>query len=228
MLCTCQAGFEALLERELADAGATVAERGPGWVLCSDAGPGGPGPAVRDLAFAHLVLFEPVEIRGASVNAMARQILDIFANGLRGERVDSPWPCHWAAPAETVGLSRRASSVERAFTEGLGARLSRVAKLASAELPRGVGLARGIFVWFGGFERAWAARSAWINGPRRMADDADAPSRSYLKIEEAYGILGEEPAAGQTVVDLGAAPGGWSYSAAKRGARVLAIDNGPL
>ncbi len=30
------------------------------------------------------------------------------------------------------------------------------------------------------------------------------------------------------VVDLGAAPGGWSYSAAKRGARVIAVDNGPL
>jgi 23S rRNA (cytidine2498-2'-O)-methyltransferase len=27
---------------------------------------------------------------------------------------------------------------------------------------------------------------------------------------------------------LGAAPGGWSYSAAKRGARVIAVDNGPL
>jgi 23S rRNA (cytidine2498-2'-O)-methyltransferase len=30
------------------------------------------------------------------------------------------------------------------------------------------------------------------------------------------------------VVDLGAAPGGWSYSAAKRGAKVIAVDNGPL
>jgi len=61
-----------------------------------------------------------------------------------------------------------------------------------------------------------------------MADDPQAPSRSYLKLEEAYGILGREPAPGETVADLGAAPGGWSYSAAKRGARVVAIDNGPL
>jgi 23S rRNA (cytidine2498-2'-O)-methyltransferase len=61
-----------------------------------------------------------------------------------------------------------------------------------------------------------------------MADDDLAPSRSYLKVEEAYGGLGREPAAGETVCDLGAAPGGWSYSAAKRGARVTAVDNGPL
>ncbi|OGW95995.1 MAG: hypothetical protein A2Y04_03770 [Omnitrophica WOR_2 bacterium GWC2_45_7] len=30
------------------------------------------------------------------------------------------------------------------------------------------------------------------------------------------------------MINLGAAPGGWSYSALKRGARVTAIDNGPL
>ena len=36
------------------------------------------------------------------------------------------------------------------------------------------------------------------------------------------------PVPGETVCDLGAAPGGWSYSAAKRGARVVAVDNGPL
>ena len=61
-----------------------------------------------------------------------------------------------------------------------------------------------------------------------MADDDLAPSRSYLKIEEAYVVLGREPVAGESACDLGAAPGGWSYSAAKRGARVVAIDNGPL
>jgi 23S rRNA (cytidine2498-2'-O)-methyltransferase len=33
---------------------------------------------------------------------------------------------------------------------------------------------------------------------------------------------------GERVVDLGAAPGGWSYAAAKRGAEVFAIDNGPM
>jgi 23S rRNA (cytidine2498-2'-O)-methyltransferase len=61
-----------------------------------------------------------------------------------------------------------------------------------------------------------------------MADDDLAPSRSYLKVEEAYVVLGREPQRGETVCDLGAAPGGWSYSAAKRGAHVVAIDNGPL
>ena len=69
------------------------------------------------------------------------------------------------------------------------------------------------------FDRAFASTEAFFNGQRRMADDPLAPSRSYLKAEEAYLILGQEPAAGETVADLGAAPGGWSYSAARRGAR---------
>ncbi len=105
---------------------------------------------------------------------------------------------------------------------------SRVAKLAAAGTPRGIGPARGLFVRFADFGRAFASRDAFANGQCRKADDPQAPSRSYLKIEEAYGVLGLEPLPGETAADLGAAPGGWSYSAAKRGARVLAIDNGPL
>jgi 23S rRNA (cytidine2498-2'-O)-methyltransferase len=125
-------------------------------------------------------------------------------------------------------LGRRISAVESAFSEILKKKLSRVAKLASTERPRGVGLARGLFVFFTDFGRAFVSREAWCHGQHRMADDDLAPSRSYLKVEEAYVVLGREPVEAEIVCDLGAAPGGWSYSAAKRGARVIAIDNGPL
>jgi 23S rRNA (cytidine2498-2'-O)-methyltransferase len=33
---------------------------------------------------------------------------------------------------------------------------------------------------------------------------------------------------GMTAVDLGAAPGGWSWQLVKRGIRVTAVDNGPM
>ncbi len=129
---------------------------------------------------------------------------------------------------EVVGLGRRASGVEKAFLELLRKKLNRIAKLATSEVPRGAGKSRGLFVFFADFGRVFASREAWLGGQRRMADDDAAPSRSYLKVEEAYIVIGREPVAGETVVDLGAAPGGWSYSAAKRGARVIAVDNGPL
>jgi 23S rRNA (cytidine2498-2'-O)-methyltransferase len=242
-----QAGFEDLLALELEGAGAPLRverptsnierptpkseacsaektqgsiERGPGWVLAQARG--------NEWAFAHAALREPVEVRGESVNALAQQIADFFMKSLRDERVESAWPCVFACPAEIVGLGRRVSGVEKAFHEMLRKKLSRVAKLAVAGTPRGAGPARGLFVFFSDFGRAFVAREALLGGQRRMADDEAAPSRSFLKVEEAYGVLGREPQPGETVCDLGAAPGGWSYSAAQRGARVVAVDNGPL
>lgn len=242
MFITCQAGFEAWLTRELSELhAATIAEQGPGWVRVeAEAVPSSPARAVTDaanppevrtqpeLAFAHLTLLAPIEVRGESVNALAQRVAEFFLASLQGERIDAAWPCVWQGPAETIGLGRRITSVEAAFGEILKKKLSRVAKLAAFELPRGAGPVRGLFVFFTDFGRAFVAREAIAHGQRRMADDELAPSRSYLKVEEAYIVLGREPAAGETVCDLGAAPGGWSYSAAKRGAHVLAIDNGPL
>jgi 23S rRNA (cytidine2498-2'-O)-methyltransferase len=239
MLLICQAGYETLLARELESHYLTAREQGPGWVL-EESGEGkaengkGKGKGkpesgeTEDWVFPQLILHQPVEVRGDSVNALALQLADFFMRSLGAERVEAAWPCVFDGPAELVGLGRRLGGVEKAFHDILRKRFSRVAKLATPERPRGVTASRGLFVWFADFGRAFAAREIWVNGQRRMADDAGAPSRSYLKVEEAYIVLGREPAPGETVADLGAAPGGWSFSAAKHGARVVAIDNGPL
>ncbi len=222
MLVTCQPGFERHLAGELAASGGLPPEQGSGWVRAGSGRPPG------DLAFAHCLLPEPVELRAGSVNAMAAAVSRWFAAAVGGERIDTPWPCLWWAPGSGAGIARRAAVVEREFLALLRRRMARVARLAEpGRLPR-PGAARGLFAAFVDFDRAFVARAAVLGGQRRMADDPAAPSRSYLKIEEAYGVLGVEPEAGQTVADLGAAPGGWSYSAAKRGARVTAVDNGPL
>jgi len=236
VLVTCQSGFEALLARELTELhAATTRENGPGWVDVSPPGgePATPAPAnrpeaIQDLAFAHLTLENPADLRGDSVNQLAGRIVDYFAEALRGERIEVPWPNVWLGPHELVGLGRRISAVETAFCELLKRKLARVAKLRSPDIPRGVGVHPGLFVFFRDFGRVAVARTAYVHGARRMADDPLAPSRSYLKVEEAYVVLGREPANLETVCDLGAAPGGWSFSAAKHGARVVAIDNGPL
>lgn len=229
-IAVCQSGYEALLVREMAGLGLAAAESGPGWVLVGPAptaGKGAPADRLRGAAFPHAVLEAPEGISGERVNGLAQAIEGFFAESLRGERMEGPWPCVFAGAQDVTGLGRRVAAVEAAFRELLGKRLGRIAKLASGGKPR-AGPARGLFVWFTDFGRAYAARSAFMNGQSRMADDDEAPSRSYLKVEEAYGIIGREPAPGELVCDLGAAPGGWSYSAAKRGARVVAVDNGPL
>jgi 23S rRNA (cytidine2498-2'-O)-methyltransferase len=221
MLSLCQHGYETLLERELAGAGLTVTEKGPGWTLSTEG-------ETTGLAFPQLTLPSPREFKGESVNALAQQLAEFYLESLRGERIEAAWPCVFQTVPEVVGLGRRASGVEKTFAELLRKKLPRIARLATPDLPRGAGATRGLMVFFADFGRVFAAREARLGGQRRMADDDAAPSRSYLKVEEAYIVLGREPVAGETVVDLGAAPGGWSYSAAKRGARVIAVDNGPL
>ncbi len=54
------------------------------------------------------------------------------------------------------------------------------------------------------------------------------PSRAYLKLWEACTRLGIRPRAGETAVDLGSCPGGWTWALAKLGAEVFSIDGAPL
>lgn len=65
-------------------------------------------------------------------------------------------------------------------------------------------------------------------GLHRMKMDGQAPSRSYLKMEEALDRMGVQIRSGERVLDFGAAPGGWTWSFLKRGCRVTAIDRGPM
>lgn len=77
-------------------------------------------------------------------------------------------------------------------------------------------------------------RAAHPGGRLRLRLSRGAPSRSTLKIEEAFLTLlsGEERRAllapGMTAVDLGAAPGGWTFFLVNRRLFVTAVDNGPM
>jgi 23S rRNA (cytidine2498-2'-O)-methyltransferase len=76
--------------------------------------------------------------------------------------------------------------------------------------------------------------SPWPMGIPRVRMPGAAPSRSTLKLAEAFMTFlpAEEQThllrAGMRAVDLGAAPGGWTWQLATRGMRVTAVDNGPL
>jgi 23S rRNA (cytidine2498-2'-O)-methyltransferase len=68
----------------------------------------------------------------------------------------------------------------------------------------------------------------------RLKFPRDAPSRATLKLEEALLVLldAEQRARwlrpGMHAVDLGAAPGGWTYQLVRRAMRVTAVDNGAI
>ncbi|ARU88665.1 23S rRNA (cytidine(2498)-2'-O)-methyltransferase RlmM [Pseudomonas sp. M30-35] len=74
----------------------------------------------------------------------------------------------------------------------------------------------------------------WPMGIPRLKFPREAPSRSTLKLEEAWHTFipreewDERLHGDMTGVDLGAAPGGWTYQLVRRGMLVTAIDNGPM
>ncbi len=54
------------------------------------------------------------------------------------------------------------------------------------------------------------------------------PNRAYLKLWEIFTLTQRFPKAGETCLDLGASPGGWSWVISTFGAQVTAIDKSPL
>ncbi|HIF9514383.1 23S rRNA (cytidine(2498)-2'-O)-methyltransferase RlmM [Photobacterium damselae] len=76
--------------------------------------------------------------------------------------------------------------------------------------------------------------SPFFMGIPRLKFPADAPSRSTLKLEEAFHVFipreewDERLAPGMWGVDLGACPGGWTYQLVKRSMFVHSIDNGQM
>jgi 23S rRNA (cytidine2498-2'-O)-methyltransferase len=65
-------------------------------------------------------------------------------------------------------------------------------------------------------------------GQVAVASDKGAPSRAFAKLVEAELRLGRAIRPGEMCVDLGAAPGSWTYVAAGRGAKVIAVDRSVL
>ena len=84
-----------------------------------------------------------------------------------------------------------------------------------------------------GYSLTWN-NSPFFMGIPRLKFPSDAPSRSTLKLEEAFHVFipadewDERLASGMWAVDLGACPGGWTYQLVKRSMMVNAVDNGPM
>lgn len=217
----CQNGFEALTRDELTDLrrvktlGYTV-----GCVNYTG--------KLANCVFPHFYANESETLEDQGVKSLAKRLFDYFINTTKDIKFESSWYAVFMDSRNEPGLSRRMKSIKEAFFEILKKRMSRVSKLMLDDVPKKPGDYVGLLVYVTDFNKLNAAVSFHYNGQCRMADDPLAPSRSYLKVEEGYRVLGHSPLQNDLVVDLGAAPGGWSFSAAKRGATVFAIDNGPL
>lgn len=77
-------------------------------------------------------------------------------------------------------------------------------------------------------------RARFVGGKPRLRLPTSAPSRSALKLEEAWKVFIPESlwldylGDGKKAVDLGASPGGWTWQLVRQGMLVSAVDNGPM
>lgn len=70
--------------------------------------------------------------------------------------------------------------------------------------------------------------SRFTAGAVTVEEDKAAPSSAHKKLREVELRLARPIRAGETCVDLGGSPGGWSWVALERGANVIALDRSPL
>ena len=69
----------------------------------------------------------------------------------------------------------------------------------------------------------------WPQGKCLFVEDKiNPPNRAYLKLWEAITLLEKQPRSGETALDLGASPGGWTYVMQSLGTTVTAVDKALL
>jgi 23S rRNA (cytidine2498-2'-O)-methyltransferase len=180
-------------------------------------------PAWSELVFARQVLRGIAELPALDPRDRLAPMLEAIGAAYADVWVETP---DSAAGAELKGLCR---SFEAVFVAALRKR-----KLLDPQAPKRLHVCflSGTHALLGESEVATSA--PWPMGIPRLKLPAGAPSRSALKIEEAWLTLMSAAererwlAPGMSAVDLGAAPGGWSFQLARRSIRVTAVDNGPL
>ena len=232
--------FESALIAELGGSGeAHALADAPGLVVARE-----PSPDARPLdpVFARQALPAASVIRAASVAALAEASYQVVEAAI--DRATGPFTLHALTPTgadprlqsrcalvaqETLALLRqRRRRAARQFqpAEEAASHFAEVTALIQVLLLHRdhgfVSVAAPRALPAGGWDLA-----PWPSGLAPVVEDRRPPSRAYRKLEEAFLWMGLAPSPGQLCVDLGGAPGGWTYVALKRGARVVTVDRAP-
>ena len=161
----------------------------------------------RDAAWAQNVWLEPRAIPITSIKHAARELRSLqrnwalysFRDHRRAKLIEAELPSVSARPIEPYGELPTAPL-------GSFTLLDRDTVLAS---PR--------------------CSSPFPNGEIRFVEDREGPpSRAYLKLWELFTRTGVRPAPGDRCVDLGSAPGGWTWVLASLGCEVVSVDKADL
>ena len=240
LLGYCRQGFEPELAAELGEraaragiAGYARASRDDGYVLVVTSEETEALALMRALPFRELVFARQklrlfAELRGMDPSDRLTPLLAAMPGGVR---FGDLWVEH---PDSDAG--KPLSGLARSFGNALRPALRKAGMLAAKEdarLPR-------LHVCFLAGDHALLAladprdSAPWPLGIPRLKLLPEAPSRSALKLEEAFlALLTADEREhllrpGMTAADLGAAPGGWTWVLTRQHLRVTSVDNGPL
>jgi 23S rRNA (cytidine2498-2'-O)-methyltransferase len=168
--------------------------------------------------------------------AQQREVADLVTDlqpALAAQLADQPrHALHVFVPdsAHANELSTRAEALRSGLELSLDANSPEpMERLDDAQLRRHGGLYAQVCVYDDrtaalGCGASTQALSLWPGGRARMRLGGDFPSRAARKLAEAFAWLGIAPGSGELCVDLGAAPGGWSWLLLEKRARVIAVD----
>ena len=240
LLGYCRQGFEPELAAELGERAARAgipgyarASRDDGYVIFATGEEAGAQALARALPFRELVFARQklrlfAELRGMDPTDRLTPLLAAMPGGVR---FGDLWVEH---PDSDAG--KPLSGLARSFGNALRPALRKAGVLAAKEdarLPR-------LHVCFLAGDHALLAladprdSAPWPLGIPRLKLLPEAPSRSALKLEEAFlALLTADEREhllrpGMTAADLGAAPGGWTWVLTRQHLRVTSVDNGPL
>jgi 23S rRNA C2498 (ribose-2'-O)-methylase RlmM len=228
-----RAGYADLLQQELADLWKIE-----GTVLGDDAlalSTTGKIPHYNETVFARQFLPQAIELPTKDYNKLIDAIFERLNVAYdRPNRKNCHWTLH-AFALEDNAANKLAGKIEKDLMARIRAKSPVLFKkflspedMADRETEKSDWVlqvyVQSIYkVWFstGSFT---SGISRYVGGILRMKARAGTPSRSGRKLEEALHEMNYAPKEGETAVDLGAAPGGWSFVLARNGASVTSVD----
>ena len=242
LLCYCRAGFEPELAGELTEraaeagfAGYARTERDSGFVLfvCDEADALSRALPWSTLIFARQKLRLIAELRDLDPKDRIAPMLET----LQGQpRFGEPRFGQLVMEHPDSDVAKPLAGLARSLGNALRPALRKAGLLAPQDNPN---LPR-LHVCFLAGDHALLAladprdSAPWPLGIPRLKLLPEAPSRSALKLEEAFlALLTADEREhllrpGMTAADLGAAPGGWTWVLTRQHLRVTSVDNGPL
>lgn len=210
VFAACNPGSEGSLKNELARTRPELrlAFSGPGFVTFKT-------PAPVDASFEMESAF--ARVYGVSIGALGVQEIAELARSERTPRV-AVFPR--GDDREAVARTREELLASGAFAPGapaIGDTVVDVAVDPAAKAP----------LWVGAHVHT-AERSVHEGGLLPVELHPQAPSRAYLKIEEAITRFDLPVRRGQRALELGSSPGGASFALVERGLHVLGVDPGEM